>query len=294
MRCEVCTREVVEDELVNVGNRSVCVLCKPLAIQEIKEGVDTGDAAPIAFGGSMFAYGHFLQLSWNLWRKDWLAMVSLAALASLPSCLALILVEFQLVKDPESLLFKRQLVSFFEAVLYFSANVFVALGVAKLVDARAGGRPTDLVSAMAHARRRWLAGVGTSLLARLIMGILLLLLIVPGLIWWVNSCFCNAVVSLRAMSGTAAFDYSKWLVTGNWWAVAGRFAIVTLIPSAAIFGIQQALEFFEFSPGLTIGSYFLANLCRTFSTAAVVVLFLNMDAIRGPVRKSGRLRVGEE
>jgi hypothetical protein len=73
-------------------------------------------------------------------------------------------------------------------------------------------------SALKRAASRWPSALGASILFGFLI-ILRLLLIIPGIIYFVNTAFFLHAVGLRNQGWKAALDYSRNIVKGHFWKV---------------------------------------------------------------------------
>ena len=90
------------------------------------------------------------------------------------------------------------------------------------------GLPVSPRHAFRGAVSRWWPMIWTGLLAGLVLLGLTLLLIVPGIIWFVYYAFLVPVVAF-GLTGTEALAESKRLVKGNWWRTAGCGFVIGLV-----------------------------------------------------------------
>ncbi len=129
------------------------------------------------------------------------------------------------------------------------------------------------------AKNKWLALFLTSLLATVILFGLTLLLIVPGIIYYVYYAFFPQIVVLKNLDYKNALDYSKKLVKGRWWKVLGF--IVMLILLSLIMGLAAEILNITY-PNVSILvllSNLLLDFYSLFVTLTVTVYFINLDQL---------------
>ena len=110
-------------------------------------------------------------------------------------------------------------------------NLFGCVAVVAAVLASGhvlAGLPVSPRHAFRGAVSRWWPMIWTGLLAGLVLLGLTLLLIVPGIIWFVYYAFLVPVVAF-GLTGTEALAESKRLVKGNWWRTAGCGFVIGLV-----------------------------------------------------------------
>jgi hypothetical protein len=278
MNCHRCGQPASEDELILFEERWICAACKPVVVQELKEGcsVAVADPLPEGFEERMLSFWTLVSLSWRVVCRDALAIGGLMVLAGVPVNLVFLTV----VPGEGSIWveFARHLSisQFFEIMV----SVLTSLGIAKIVEQRLLGREVSFGGGLSHAVRYWIPAIVTGSLEILIIGLLSLALLVPGIIWTFYYTFSRIVVSLREVSGKAALDYSKSLVKGRWWGVVGRsfgLTILSLLPYAAL---KVAISFVPEHPAVTFATGLFCYICFGYAIVGTTVLFLNLDAIR--------------
>jgi hypothetical protein len=233
------------------------------------------EESPKWFDERMIGAWELVIFTWRMFAKEWLSIVVLSVLVSVPINLILMATD----KGGEESL--RDAVRGFRHAqsLETLIGVIAALGIAKIVGERLEGRRISLGRALIHALSRWIPGVWTSFLEGLIIGLLCLALIVPGLIWAGYYTFSNIVVSLRGRSGKSALDYSKSLVRGRWWKIVGRTLALAAAALLPVVAIQTGAAMLPESQGLTLATEVLTDLCTSFLTVGCTVLFLNVEAV---------------
>ncbi|GEM_PF-1193494 len=283
MNCDVCSVELAESDLIDIEGRQVCGSCKPLVVQQLKEGclppplLPLGDH-PVENGGEPLRFGSLMVLTWKMLWQDWRAILGITLLAAIP---VNVLLELAAPISPGDELVAREFVRMVKmsSLLETVIGVVASLGIAYVISERVEGRCAGFGAALKHALSRWLPAIGTGLLESIIVGFLTLLLIVPGIIWFVFYTFSICVVSLRDRSGSRALSYSKQLVAGRWGAVAWRVAGLTFLPIGATVFVGIASAFAPDEPLLSLLSDILADLLFAYLVVGVVVLFLNLEAV---------------
>lgn len=277
MKCDVCSRDEPADEMIAFEGRWICAACKPVFVQQLREGVLPPQAPPLpeGFDERMLGFGELVGLSGRLIRQGWLTMGVLMLLVAVPMNLAL--AGFEPRAEPTLPEFWRYLgmVMLLETVF----AVFAMLGIAHVANEALQGRSVPVGEALAHAARTYLPGVGASLLGSLVIGLGMLALIVPGILYLNYYAFIICLVSLRGARPQRALAASKALVQGRWWRVAGRMLGLTCLPVAAAVVFTVPVLFLPESAALSLLHDLLIDLFSVFSTVGTTVLFLNLEAI---------------
>jgi hypothetical protein len=91
------------------------------------------------------------------------------------------------------------------------------------------GRPADVGSAMRRAINRLGAIFWASVMQGLIVGLGLLLLIVPGIIWGAWAFAMPMVVVVENLGASASFDRSKALARGEVWRILKTLVVTYLV-----------------------------------------------------------------
>lgn len=292
MKCGVCSAELAESDLIHIEGRQVCGSCKPLVVQQLKEGCLPPPPPlpsaehPVENGGELLRFGSLMVLSWKMLWQDWRAILGITVLTAIP---VNVLLQLAAPISSGEELVAREFVRLVKmgTLLETLIGVVASLGIAYVISERVEGRRTGFGAALRHALSRWLPAMGTGLLESIIVGFLTLLLIVPGIIWFVFYTFSICVVSLRDRSGTRALYYSKMMVQGRWWAVAGRVLGLTFLPMGATFFIGVGFAFAPDEPLLSLLSDILTDLLFAYLVVGVVVLFLNLEAVERKKETAG-------
>ena len=154
------------------------------------------------------------------------------------------------------------------------------VGIAAIVEGAILGVNLSWGDAMRKGFSRWGSTVGTSILAGFILLGLTILLIVPGIIWTVYYTFWLYVVALRNIGGKAALDYSKNLVVGQWWRVAGIIIVISIADIITNFIIGIPSWFLPDNLILNVLSDTTLDVISSLFTVTSIVFFLNTDYLK--------------
>lgn len=169
-------------------------------------------------------------------------------------------------------------------IIEFLIGTIAMLAIATIVEKSLQGNPPGWGTALRHGLSRWGAMVQTGLVGGIIVALLSLLLIIPGIIWLVYYSFIFYVAALRNLAGKRALDYSKSLVEGQWWRVAGITLLIGFFNFVAIMVVSIPFAIISVNPFFTILPNTLANIVTAYFTVTLVVFFLNEDYLQNPVR----------
>jgi len=164
-------------------------------------------------------------------------------------------------------------------------GIIGTMGLAFAVDQKVKGKKVDYKSALSKSISRWPQVVVTSLIMGLLLIPLFILLIVPGIIFFLYWTFAAYAVLLRGKFGLDALKYSKSLVKGKWWYVFGFFFTVGLISIVITLPLELATEFLVLSSSqaaipLILLSFIVTLLVEVYVITATVIFYLNLEHFR--------------
>jgi hypothetical protein len=152
-----------------------------------------------------------------------------------------------------------------------------ALG--RIISQRSLGQPVGVRGALRFGLSRWGAVFSASFINGIIVGLLSLLLVIPGLIYEVYYTFGIWAAALRGVGGKKALNYSKDLINGQWWRV---FRVVAGL-YIGVYGLSTILSF-SFSAltqypyvWLWIPIFIIYGLVTCLQSVMTVVFMLNID-----------------
>ncbi len=128
-------------------------------------------------------------------------------------------------------------------VLMFLLQPIGAAAILHVISEEYVGRRVSLGESLRFALTRFGPLLGTTILAGLIIALGFMLLVVPGIIFWLNYALIAQVVVVEGLSGEPALKRSKDLVTGWRGRVFGIFVLV-LVLSAALGIVTAQMEHF--------------------------------------------------
>jgi hypothetical protein len=172
---------------------------------------------------------------------------------------------------------------------FFYLDILLALwtGIAVMfiVEKEIFENKIQAIAALRKASYRWKSASFTSFLFGILL-LLRLLLIIPGIMFLVNTAFFTHAVGLRNQGWKAALDYSRNLVKGSFWRVCYTFlAIFLIVVSFPSFIFYYLIKIVSELAGQGANSEMFVNvICSLFDALALhlyevtgTVFFLNMD-----------------
>ena len=175
-----------------------------------------------------FSLGNMLSGSWAICKGHFTTILAITLIIYIPINFVLSLLPNDTLIDGQGLGGSGQYLQLAQA-LEALFGVLAIMAIAFVVEHSLTGESIGYRKALRLSFSRWGSVIGTSMLAGLILLGLTLLLIVPGIIWGVYYTFFVYVVALRSEGGKSALDYSKSLVKGHWWKVAGITAVLATL-----------------------------------------------------------------
>lgn len=113
------------------------------------------------------------------------------------------------------------------SVLEIFSGVLMSSWVTYFWAAQARGESVDFATWLGVGAARLVPTVATAVLSLLAMALGLTLLIVPGILWFIQLAFSSEVVVLEGRGPIDAMRRSRALVRGRWW----RAAAIAALPS---------------------------------------------------------------
>ena len=159
-------------------------------------------------------------------------------------------------------------------------GIIASMAIAYVVKSKIDGKTVSVGEALKKSLSKWSAAIGANLLAYIFLLGLALLLIIPGIIYYVYWSFVVYVVILQDKSGKSALDYSKTIVKGRWWKVAGYslvFSLLSLIVGI-ITGALYLLLPGNFLTNMVTGTFI--DVVSSFFTVVFIIFFINFDSTK--------------
>jgi hypothetical protein len=231
-----------------------------------------------------FGLGDIFRTAWMLIKSQYRTFLAVCLFIYIPVMVLVQLINVQLIHFPASSAEAAQSIARFNQNLqYLIANlfgIFVIAGLPYFVERTLQGSPPTWSKVLRFGATHWLSYFGTGIVAGIVIGLWSLLLIIPGIIFYVFYSFWGIALVLRDNSGYDALKYSKSLVEGHWWKTFGISLAASLVCFGIVFLIAFILEIISDNFVTTM----LINLMTYLAGAVVVVLetvwFLNLDYLK--------------
>ena len=223
-----------------------------------------------------FSIGKILTTSWIVLIKNIKLILFVTILTSIPINYLL-----SFLPDSDNI---EGFISYIRILTILDGLVGVVsfMAIAFVIKNFFDGNEITIRESLRKSLSRWPSAIGTSIYAGIILTVLFLLLIVPGVIYSVYWAFGAIIVVLCDMSGSDALDYSKQIVKGQWWRVAG-YLLVFLILNIAISVVITVITEFAglFMPDNLIVTIIKGNILDIFFSyynVICVVFFINLSS----------------
>ncbi|MGR3311486.1 MAG: hypothetical protein ACUZ77_12035 [Candidatus Brocadiales bacterium] len=165
--------------------------------------------------------------------------------------------------------------------MWLVAYAWVSGSLIIAVRETASGKVTTIKDALQDGWLiKWSFLLVTILFGLVIVGGMILL-IIPGIIFFTWYFLCYYVLVCENITGRAALSRSRELVRGYWWSVTTRVVFLFVM----VGGISFIISFIPFFGGiLHILFYYLIEL--PFSTIYFFILYKNLEAVKRPLSPS--------
>jgi hypothetical protein len=263
-----------------------------------------------AQGGSPFAsrerplplrqmgIGELVDGAVKLYRRDWLALMGIAAIVLVPVTFIQVWVtqnmvgslnEFATQQEFDAVASQVLLITVvFVAVQFLIVQPFLVAAISRAAaDAYLGERVT-LGRTFRYALSRLPAILWITIVTSVVTIVGLFLLIIPGIIAFVRLALAPAVLVVEDVRGTKAVGRSWRLTNGHFWRVLGTLILSGLIAAVGAAIIQIPTEFAAVAlgpdgwPVSALGAALASVLITPFSLLIVVLLYFDLR-----VRKEG-------
>jgi hypothetical protein len=229
------------------------------------------------------SFYEILELGFGVFKKSALPIILIGLLMRMPSYA---LSWFGIVAEPTD---NPQTVKILQILLVVAVRLIgsifsclAMMAIALIVEKTFLNEPMGFLEAFKRAFPKWFGGIGTGLLALVIVLGYTLLLVVPGIIWGVYYLFVIYIVALRNKTGKAALEYSQSLVSGHWWDVFVVYLGISIVLGVVGGVISALFKWLPLNLFTSLISFSLQTIIGSFLTVSITILFLNLDFVKGP------------
>ena len=166
-----------------------------------------------------FSIGEILFNSWKLFTKNFQPILIIVLVVYIPINFILALIPIEALMEQQGSIQGFKIYIRIIQILEVLIGVIATMAIAFIIKSKLDGKSIDFKIALKKSLSRWSAAVGTTILLGIFLVGLVLLLIIPGVIYFNYWIFAIYAVILYNKSGKKALDYSKSVVKGRWWRV---------------------------------------------------------------------------
>lgn len=227
-----------------------------------------------------FSVAKILTEAWKIFKENFQLILIITLIVYIPINIAL---AFVLIDDTWQSVFNFYRIS---QILELLIGVISTMAIAYAIKKKIEGKSITIKEALKKSISRWGPAVSTNIILGLFLFGLTLLLIIPGIIFYVYWFFAIFVVILKNKSGKKALDYSKQVVKGRWWTVAGYilifsfFAFLSIIINEILYWILPEGYLFNENLIFSILSYTIIDIIQSFFIVVLTIFFINFDATK--------------
>lgn len=212
--------------------------------------------------------------AWKIFKENFKTIATIVLIIYIPINIILFYVP---VEDTlEGMRSYFRVIQLFESLIGIIATIAIAL----VVKSKMEGNVLGVKEALKQSLSKWGVVVGTNILLGIFLVGLTLLLIVPGIIYFIFWLFVTYTVVFNNKSGKAAMNYSKEIVSGRWGIVFGYFFVFGLF--GLLLGIIVAIPSLFLPTNLIISviSDTSTDIIASFFSVVWVIFYLNFEATK--------------
>ncbi|QQG46128.1 MAG: hypothetical protein HYY55_04175 [Candidatus Niyogibacteria bacterium] len=227
-----------------------------------------------------YTIGKILSESWKKFKENFQLILLITLVVYIPVNIILAFIPIDALMEQWGTLrgFKiyMKVIQIFEGLI----GIIASMAIAYIIKSKIDGQTISFGQALKKSMSRWPAAIGTNILFGIFLLGLTLLLIIPGIIYYVYWSFVLYIVVLQDKSGKSALDYSKAIVKGRWWKVAGYSLVFGLL--GLIVGVIAGVPYW-FLPdnfATSIATDTLIDVVYSFFTVVSIIFFINFDSTK--------------
>lgn len=223
---------------------------------------------------NQFSIGKILSESWKRFTENFQLILIITLIVYIP--INIILSFIPIGESLENFGTYIRVIQILEGSIGIIATMAIAYAIKNKID----GKSISIGEAFRKSLSRWGAAIGTNIILGIFLLGLTLLLIVPGIIFYVYWIFVTFVIILNDKSGNDALDYSKQIVKGRWWTVAGYSIVFGIL--GFIVGIIGGIPYWFLPENflISIASNTIIDILMSFFTVVSTIFFINFDSTK--------------
>lgn len=237
-----------------------------------------------------YTISEILSESWRSFKENFHLILLITLVVYIPINTVLAFIPFDKLMEQQG--FFRGLKVYIRSIQVLEGliGIIATMAIAYIIKSKIDGQIVSFGQALKKSLSRWPAAVGTNIILFVFLLGLTLLLIIPGVIYYVYWMFTLYPVVLQDKFGKGAMDYSKAIVKDRWWKVMGYSLVFGLLGLIAIVLIGV---FSGFILGLLLPDNFFVNIVSDvvsntivdvvssfFFTVVFVIFFINFDGTK--------------
>ena len=237
-----------------------------------------------------YTIGEILLESWRSFKENFRLMLLITLVVYVPINTILAFVPFDKLIEQQG--FLRGLKVYLRGIQVLEGliGVIATMAIAYIIKSKIDGQIVSFGQALKKSLSRWLAAVGTNIILFIFLLGLVLLLIIPGIIYYGYWMFTLYPVVFQDKFGKDAMDYSKAIVKDRWWKVAGYslvlglLGLITMVLVGAILGFLLGFllpdNFFVNIASDIVSNTIVDVVSSFFFTVVFVIFFINFDSTK--------------
>lgn len=218
----------------------------------------------------LLSLGQLLSVSWKKYIEHFVHIALIVVIVYLPVNYIM-----SIIPEPTSAAEFADSVRLSSAISgLFSIIAFAA--IAFLIKTSLEDKSGSLAGAFKFALGKWWKLFSTHFVTNLFVGLLAILLIIPGVIFGIYWLFVGQAVIFNDLSGQSARDFSKHLVRGRWWKVFGYGCVFLLLQLIFLIAYVIISSNLPQTVLFNIATSALYDILSAYITVVLIMFYLNL------------------
>jgi len=221
-----------------------------------------------------FSIGEILSESWKRFTENFKLILIITLIIYVPINIILSLIPIEGSFEGFRIYFK--IIQFLESFI----GIIATMAIAFLIKNKIDDKSISVEEAFKKSLSKWGTVIGTNILLGLFILGLTILLIIPGIIFGIYWAFTMFAVIFKNKSYKNALDYSKSIVKGRWWTVAGYSFVFGIL--AIIAGFIGGIPYWFLPDNIisNIATDTLIDILYSFFIVVSTIFFINFNATK--------------